>query len=142
MYFVVTNVSVQLPVNNIDFLSQSIMLSAHLRAEIVESLVHVFESLVYVLESLVYVLESLVYVLESLVNMLCEVLESLVNMLAEVIETIIYVLIQIVYTLADNVCDREYTSDIQSDKRGDLSHQYPTHRYEPPQYNYVQLLIV
>ena len=101
MYFVVTNVSVQLPVNNIDFLSQSIMLSAHLRAEIVESLVHV--------------LESLVYVLESLVNMLCEVLESLVDMLAEVIETITHVPIQIVYTLAHNVRDREDATNIQGD---------------------------
>jgi hypothetical protein len=135
MYFVVTNVSVQLPVNSIDFLSQSIMLSAHLRTQIVKSSIDV-------LKSLVDVLKSLVNMLKSLVNMLCEVLESLVDMLAEVIETIIYVLAQIVYTLAHNVRDREYTSDIQSDKRGDLSHQYPTHRYEPPQYNYVQLLIV
>ena len=66
MYFVVTNVSVQLPVNNIDFLSQSIMLSAHLRTQIVKSSIDVLKSLVDVLESLVNVLKLSVNVLESM----------------------------------------------------------------------------
>ena len=43
------------------------MLPAHLRAEIVESLVHVLESLVYVLaeviETIIYVLAQIVYTL-------------------------------------------------------------------------------
>ena len=49
MYFVVTDMRVQLPVNGINYLSQVIMLSAHLRSKVVESLIDVLESLVNIL---------------------------------------------------------------------------------------------